>query len=471
MKVLAILLGPSGVGLLSIFSSLQEMVTGVAGLGVGSSGVREIASSRGEKTKLSRVWRVLIIAHWVQGILGLVVVWLLRIPISMWLFGDLSRATEIGLVGIAVLLSLLATAHTVLLQGMHQIGDLGRVSVAGALGATSVGLFAVWIWDEAGLIWFLLFQPLTMLLVAIYYTRRLPKLAYDKLTLLEIWQVWKPIARLGVAFMLGGLATTATLLIVRGRIAQELGIDAAGHFAAAWGISMTYVGFLLAAMAADYYPRLAAVIHDRPTAVGLMNDQAQIGLAIGGPVLLLLIGCAPWVIRTLYSGAFEPAVALVQWQALGNVFKLAGWAIGFSMAASGRGWTFLLTQVNFNIWFLVMLWPSLGLFGIVSAGPAFALAYFIHFALVNMLVRHAHGFRWQPLSLALLALHAALGAALLALALSDPLGAVLVAPLLALATGLLGLRVVLVKIGPEGRFATRLTRFYTAIGWPIRRNT
>ena len=61
---------------------------------------------------------------------------------------------------------------------------------------------------------------------------------------------------------------------------------------------MTYVGFLLGAMGADYYPRLTEVIHDKVAAVRLMNDQAQLGLAIGGPVLLLLIGLAPWVINS-----------------------------------------------------------------------------------------------------------------------------------------------------------------------------
>jgi PST family polysaccharide transporter len=58
--------------------------------------------------------------------------------------------------------------------------------------------------------------------------------------------------------------------------------------------------------------------------------------------------------------------------------------------------------------------------------------------------------------------------ALLALALTAPFAAALASPVLAAATGLFGLRVVLVKIGPEGRLATRLTRFYASIGWPVR---
>ena len=103
MKVLAILLGPSGVGLLSIYNSLLGMVKQTAGLGMESSGVREIASSRGKEATLSCVRRVLFAAHLIQGTLAMIAVWLLRERIAIWLFGDAVRATEVGLIGIAIL--------------------------------------------------------------------------------------------------------------------------------------------------------------------------------------------------------------------------------------------------------------------------------------------------------------------------------------------------------------------------------
>jgi PST family polysaccharide transporter len=468
MKVLAVLLGPSGVGLLSIYNSLQSMVTQTAGLGMGSSGVREIATARGEEATLSRVRRVLFAAHLVQGTLAMLSVWILREQIAFWLFRDDTRATEVGLIGVAILFALLGLAQTALLQGLRRIGDLGRVTVLGAFIGSSAGLAAVWLQGESGLIWFILVQPLVAVLVALHYTRRLPKPTSVHLSLVEIWCVWKPMAKLGAAFMLGGLATAATLLLVRGRISQELGLDAAGHFAAAWGITMTYVGFLLGAMGADYYPRLTEVIKDKVASVRLMNDQAQLGLAIGGPVLLLLIGLAPWLITLLYSAEFGPAITLVQWQTVGNVFKLASWALGFSIVASGRGKTFLLVQVNFNILFLLMLWPTMTSFGIIAAGPAFTIAYILHFCLLNILVRRIHGFRWHALSLGLLGLHTGLSVALLVLALIEPVTAALASPLLAAATALFGLRVVLVKIGSKGRLASRLARIFASIGWPIR---
>ena len=81
------------------------------------------------------------------------------------------------------------------------------------------------------------------MVIAMRHTRRLPKPTAARASVAEIWDVWKPMVKLGAAFMLASLATAATLLLVRGRIAQELGLEAAGQFAAAWGITMTYVGF------------------------------------------------------------------------------------------------------------------------------------------------------------------------------------------------------------------------------------
>ena len=467
MKALAVLLGPGGIGLLSIYNSLLDMVKQTAGLGMGSSGVREIASSHGNETMLSRVRLVLFSAHLIQGALAMLAVWLLRERIAIWLFGDASRATEVGLIGIAILIGLLSSAQTTLLQGLRKVGDLGRVTVFGAFIGTLAGLAAVWFQGENGLIWFILVQPLAAVLIALHYTRRLPKPTAARLSLFETWEVWKPMAKLGAAFMLGGLATAATLLLVRGHISQELGLDAAGYFAAAWGITMTYVGFLLGAMGADYYPRLTEVIHDKVAAIRLMNDQAQLGLAIGGPVLLLLIGLAPWVITLLYSAEFYPAVTLLQWQTVGNVFKIASWALGFSIVATGRAKTFFFVELSFNIVFLSMVFVFMPHVGLKVTAYAFVLGYLVHMNMIYLVARQTLGFRWQALSLGLLGLHTSLGVALLVLALLAPLAAAIASPLLTAATGLIGLRIVLSKVGKHGRLPTKLYGFFAQLGWPI----
>lgn len=469
MKVLALLLGPAGVGLLGIYNNLQQITVHLAGLGIGSSGVRQIALAKEDDDNLHKVSRVLLSAHFVQGTLAMVGVWLLRKPLAIWLTGDISLATEIGLVGVAVMLMMLATANTALLQGIRKIGDLGRVAVISALSSTVFGLLAVFWFGRDGLIWFLLIQPLANFLAAFYYVRRLPvKTKYSPLGLYEIWNTWKPMVRVGVAFMFGGLATAGTLLLVRSFVTQDVGLEAAGYFAASWGISMTYIGFLLGAMGADYYPRLTEVIHDRQSANRLMNDQAQLSLAIGGPILLLLIGWAPWLINLLYSSEFGPAATILQWQAFGNVFKMASWSLSFAIVAAAHSRIYMFMELSFNLVFLSLIWLLLPSIGIEITGIAFVFGYMTYFITVYLIVRRLRGFSWHFLSLKLLGVHIFLAVGVLVLSMISPEIGLISTPFVTIATGILGARIVLTKIGPEGGLANKAYEIFAKLGWPIR---
>ena len=125
-------------------------------------------------------------------------------------------------------------------------------------------------------------------------------------------------------------------------------------------------------------------------------------------------------------------------------------------------------EMSFNIVFFAMNWFLLPHLGLLVAAIAFMVACLVCFNVAYILARRIHGFRWQGLSLRLLALHGSLALTLLGIAQLFPIAAAIASPLLSLVTGLFGLRVVLIKMGPEGQVATRLYRLYAAIGWPLR---
>lgn len=467
-KLVALWLGPTGIGLLSVLNNMREMAALGAGLGLSTSGVREISSAKGAVETLSRVRRVLFGALLLQGIVAMLAIWLARDALARWLLGSTVHGTEVGLVGVAVFLFLVAGSQTALLQGMRRIGDLGRVTIWSTLLGSIGGLIGIWAYGLNGLIWLVLLPPLASILVAWRYTRRLPPPTAIRMTPGEVWQAWRPMVALGVVFMLGMLATTGTLLTVRLRITQDFGLDAAGHFAAAWSITTIYVGFLLQALGADYFPRLTEVIGDRQAATQLMNDHIQLSLALGGPILLVLIGCAPWLIQLLYSPEFGPAVPLLQWQTVGNIFKLGHWALGFVFVAAARSGVFLFLQLNFNFLYLGILLFGLPMFGLTIAGVGFLIAHILHFGVVALLARWLQGFRWQVLSLRVLGLHVLLSLALLALSLNFPVAGAFAGIALGLCTVLLGGRIVITKIGSHGRLVSRMAKIYELIGWPIK---
>ena len=87
--------------------------------------------------------------------MAMLAVWLLRERIAIWLFGDATRATEVGLIGIAILLALLAPRKRSL-AGTAQDCDSGACDGDWGLRWHLAGLAAVWLQGESGLIWFIL---------------------------------------------------------------------------------------------------------------------------------------------------------------------------------------------------------------------------------------------------------------------------------------------------------------------------
>ncbi len=381
VKVLAVLLGPSGVGLMGLYQNIMGMASTLSGCGVATSGVRQLAASGNDANTLALVRRVLWISNLCLGLIGMIVLWLLKEPVAQWVFGNTDHAGAVAWLALGVFLSLVAGSQTALLQGLRRIGDLARVNVYGALLGATVGIAAVYFLKEEGIIWFVLAAPAVSILVAWHYASRLPRTPapYDWLI---IHQQWQAMLKLGVPLMIASLFTLATQLIARSIILRDLGLEASGYFQAVWTISMTYIAFVLGAMAKDFYPRLSEAIGDHERAGRLVNEQAEMALLLAGPVLLGMITFAPWVIHLLYAESFSPAAEVLRWQILGDIIKVASWPMGFIILAMGRGSIFIVTEMIWNVTYIATLTLGLGDYGLVAAGFSFWWAYLVIYGVI-----------------------------------------------------------------------------------------
>ena len=139
-KVMALLLGPAGVGLLGIYSSIGDLARTFAGMGINSSGVRQIAEAvgTGDTRRISRTVTTLRRVALLLGLLGALLLAALCMPISEVSFGDTRHAGAIACLSLVVLLGSVSGGQLALLQGVRRIGDLARASIwGGVLGTLS----------------------------------------------------------------------------------------------------------------------------------------------------------------------------------------------------------------------------------------------------------------------------------------------------------------------------------------------
>ena len=124
VKIIAVLLGPAGVGLIGLYSSALGLVGTVTGLGIASSGVREVALAHGQDDPqaVARTVTVLRRACWATGLLGWALSAAAAVPLSRWAFGDTAHAAAIAVLGVTLLLGAISGGQTALLQGVTSGG-------------------------------------------------------------------------------------------------------------------------------------------------------------------------------------------------------------------------------------------------------------------------------------------------------------------------------------------------------------
>lgn len=464
-KAFAVLLGPAGFGLMGVYWSIVNFAESVAGMGVNTAGVRQIAAAAGsgEGERVARTAMVLRRTSLALGLLGAVALAVLSGPVSRLTFASGDHTLAIALLSLAVLFRTLGAGQGALIQGLRRIGDLARSGVIGGLVGTAASIGLVFAFREGGIVPSVIATEGAFLLLAWWFSRKLA-LTSAPVSLGEVGREAGALLKLGFAFMASGMLGMGAAYAVRLIVVRALGIEAAGLYQSAWTVGGLYVGFILQAMGADFYPRVTATAGMAAESNRLVNEQTHTSLLLAGPGVLGTVTFAPVVVPLFYSAAFQDAVDLLRWFCLGVTLRVVTWPLGFVIVAQARQRTFLLVEVGYTLGYLVLSWLGVGLLGLDGSGVAFFLSYVLHGMLVYPAVHRLTGFRWSAtnvrLAVSLLALVGAVFASfhLLPWWLATALGAVATAGTAAYSIRALGRLVPLDRLPSAVRHVLRWSR-------------
>jgi len=459
VKALALLLGPAGIGLMSILTTIMATGTTFFSMGLGTSGVRELALNNRSIEKLNLVRKALFSANFVLGLLAIIVILVFRVVLSEWFFQSANEQLAICIISVGVFFSLISGSQIALLQGLRKITELAKVKVISALLSTLVGLLSIWQLGEFGLPFFVITLPLVSFFIALFYSRKLPKLSKSTISFKELKTKWQSMFTLGFVFMLTGLMGVGCQLIVRYIIVQELNIESVGYFQASWAISMTYISFVLGAMAADYYPRLTQEMHNKLEANRLVNEQSEIAIILAAPVLLTMLAFSPLVIHLLYSSEFSDSIVILRWQVFGDVVKVISWPLGFIILAKGHSKLFFCTELLWNSCYILLVTIGINDFGIGITGYAFAVSYCIYLFLVYVISRTINGFCWTKYNIKLIFLLTFSALSLLLLSYCSLLATIILGLFLVVCSAIFAVKTI-AELGIKNRVLERFLTIY-----------
>ena len=394
-KAMAWLLGPAGVGLVGLYSSILDLTHSIAGMGINRSGVREIAEAAGSgDQRVARTAAVLRHTSLILGVLGAILLAVFSRPVSIWTFGTPDFAGTVAVLSLALIFSSVSDGQAALIQGMRRIADLARIGVLAAFFGSATSLALVYFLREKGVVPSLVSGAAITLAVSWWYRRKI-HMPSPPLTLPQVRDEAGALLKLGSAFMASAVLTTGAAYAVRIIVRDHVGLEAAGLYQAAWALGGMYVGFILQAMGSDFYPRLTAVATNHGECNRLVNEQAQISLLLAGPGVIATLTFAPVVIAIFYSTRFVGAVEPLRWICLGMTLRVIAWPMGFIVLAKGARSIFFWTEVACTVIHVGLAWLLVPKFGLAGATMAFFGLYTWHSILIYAIVRRLTGFRWS----------------------------------------------------------------------------
>jgi enterobacterial common antigen flippase len=247
---------------------------------------------------------------------------------------------------------------------------------------------------ENGIVPFLIAAALGQVVTSWWYARRV-RVQHVAITWRKTWELSRGMLSLGLTFVVTGLAVAGSVYAIRLIINHYAGEAAVGLYQSAFTISSVYVGFVLAAMGADYYPHLAGLGEDVQKRNQLVNDQMEMAILLAVPGLVAALVLSNLLIWAMYSRGFEGATEILRWQVLGLLGRIISWPLGFLVLARADKTAFLWSEVVSNAVHVALVFWGTSRFGVAGAGAAFAGLYLFHVVLIYWITRIRHGYAWR----------------------------------------------------------------------------
>jgi len=396
-KAMALLLGPAGFGLLGLYVSITGLAQNVASMGINQSGVRQIAEALGSEDtgRIARTILVLRRTSIFLGVLGAGLLIMFSTQVSTFTFGSDQYAFAIALLSVTVFFGCVSMSQQALLQGMRRISDLAKMRVLGALFGAFIGIPVVYFLHEHRAVTFLVIVAAAGLSASWWYSRKVDVLRPPTITSIEIRHEAAALLKLGFVFMASGFMVLAAVYATRVFVLRAMSIEAVGYFQAAWTLGGMYVGLLLGAMGADFYPRLTLVAKDNAICNGMVNEQTQVSLLLAGPGIIATLTFSPFVLALFYSNEFSAATELLRWICLGMSLRVAIWPMSTIIAAKGATTIFFLADLAWTLVYVGLAWALVTWVGLNGAGMAFFGAYVFQAFIIYFIARWLSGFRWS----------------------------------------------------------------------------
>ncbi len=387
IKIIATLLGPTGLGLMGQFMSLTTILVLLAGGGIATGVVKYVAEYKETPARLleflSTARGYALIASIILLVIGLAAAQ----PLALWIFKKPGYDYIVYILSFAQLGIAFNTFALAVMGGYKDVVSSNVVNTTGTL----LGLLAlaplIYLWGDTGMLIGLAALPALPVLISLWITRR----KYPEI-LRRSFRINKPDARhlFRFSLMLAASATTMPVaqMLLRSHLADQAGWTQVGYWQATIRLSDAYLLFVNMVLAGYYMPKLSELGPGRQQLRYMIGAMQRLLPLVAACIAVIWLLGSP-LISLLFSDKFLPARELLTYQLIGDFFKIGSFIMGYVVVANAWLRWSILGDIAQATLFFALAWILSSHHQALGASIGYAACYLLYFTVLCALFYRA----------------------------------------------------------------------------------
>ena len=386
VKVVASIIGPSGITLIGQLQNFIAIITTIGSGGINNGVVKYVSEYKDDEDELRKYirngFKITVYLSFAVGLLLIIT----SKYLGKWILLSDKFSYIFVVFGICLLLLSLNNYLLSILNGYKEFKRFVLLNIITSVIGLIFTVLLVFFYHLKGALIATVSYQSVVLFFTIFFLRKSPWFQSKIL-----WGKWDwGIVKQYLSYSLMALVSAATVpvsqLLVRGFLIKKYSMDSAGYWEGMNRISALYLMFITASFSVYYLPRLSEIKEKHLLKQEIFGVYKIITPIIGGS-LFLIFTLKDFLITFLFSKEFYPMIEFFLWQLIGDFFKIMSWILAFVMVAKSMIRLYIITEIDFSVLFVTLSFLFIDYFGIVGVTKAYCLNYFLYFLAMIFIFR------------------------------------------------------------------------------------
>jgi len=387
IKVVAVIIGPTGIALLGQLNNFTTMITTVASGGMNTGITKYVSEAKESNNKIklflsTAAQSIIILSIFISIILIFFAGYFSKIILL-----DKSYTFIFRIFGMTLILFTLNGYLRSVLNGFKEFKRFVHLSIISSIISVFFVIGLVLFWQLKGaLISAVSFQGFSFF-VTLLMVRRSPWFSYKNFTVRFSKIILKKYLKFSLMSLVTAFIVPGSQLFIRSYVIANISPSEAGIWQGMTKISGMYLTMITSSFGIYYLPRLSEIKNSTE-----LRKEIFTAYIVIIPVLLISFSgiyiFRDFIIHVLFSSEFIPMRRLFVWQLIGDLFSISSWLLGYVMIAKSMARLYIITEVIFTVTFIGLSLLLLRNHDVVGITQAYMINSIISFMFMAIIFRN-----------------------------------------------------------------------------------